>query len=112
MEILQHVDQNVTETLIQFGLLRLPFCHNIKTKELNITCDRKSNHYSSMIICLVNGILLGIETYNQLFDEQGLTDRRCALPDFDDFYWEKVPTPILDAVENPLCLKNLSLKVS
>ena len=43
---------------------------------------------------------------------QRLTDRRRALPDFDDFYWEKVPTPILDAVENPLCLKNLSLKVS
>lgn len=44
---------------------------------------------------------------------QGLTDRVCARPDIDDFYWEneKVPTPILDTIENPLCLKNLSLKV-
>lgn len=43
---------------------------------------------------------------------QGLIDRICARLDIDDFYWEKVPTPILDVVENPLCLKNLSLKVS
>ncbi|KAF7817227.1 putative 1-deoxy-D-xylulose-5-phosphate synthase, chloroplastic [Senna tora] len=41
---------------------------------------------------------------------QGLIDRICALPNIDDFYWEKSPTPILDAVENPLCLKNLTLK--
>lgn len=36
-------------------------------------------------------------------------NRICAC---DNFNWEEVPTPILDAVENPLCLKNLSLKVS
>ncbi|KAJ1415876.1 Transketolase-like, pyrimidine-binding domain [Sesbania bispinosa] len=29
-------------------------------------------------------------------DSEGLTDRVCARPDIDDFYWEKVPTPILD----------------
>jgi len=34
--------------------------------------------------------------------------RVCARPDIDDFYWEKVPTPILDTIQNPLCLKNLS----
>ncbi|KAJ7958740.1 1-deoxy-D-xylulose-5-phosphate synthase [Quillaja saponaria] len=33
-----------------------------------------------------------------------------SLPDIDDFYWEKVPTPILDVVENPIHLKNLSSK--
>ncbi|KAB1204575.1 1-deoxy-D-xylulose-5-phosphate synthase 1, chloroplastic [Morella rubra] len=32
------------------------------------------------------------------------------LPDIDDFFWEKVPTPILDVVENPIHLKNLSIK--
>jgi 1-deoxy-D-xylulose-5-phosphate synthase len=37
-----------------------------------------------------------------------LIHRVCARPDIDDFYWEKVPTPILDTVQNPLCLKNLS----
>jgi len=42
---------------------------------------------------------------------QGLVDRVCAQLDGDD-YWEKVPTPILDMVENPLYLKNLSLKVN
>ncbi|CAJ2643492.1 unnamed protein product [Trifolium pratense] len=41
---------------------------------------------------------------------EGLIHRICARPDIDDFYWEKVPTPILDTVESPLCLKNLSLR--
>ncbi|OIW15066.1 hypothetical protein TanjilG_13993 [Lupinus angustifolius] len=41
---------------------------------------------------------------------QRVIDRICARPDIDDFFWEKVPTPILDMVENPLFLKNLSLK--
>jgi len=43
---------------------------------------------------------------------QGLVDRVCAQLDSDDYHWEKVPTPILDMVENPLYLKNLSLKVN
>ncbi|XP_077211424.1 1-deoxy-D-xylulose 5-phosphate synthase 3 [Tasmannia lanceolata] len=33
-----------------------------------------------------------------------------ALPDADDFFWEKAPTPILDTVETPIHLKNLSPK--
>ncbi|TKY74699.1 1-deoxy-D-xylulose-5-phosphate synthase [Spatholobus suberectus] len=42
---------------------------------------------------------------------KGLIDRVYArLDSDDDFYREKVPTPMLDMVENPLCLKNLSLK--
>ncbi|RYQ94565.1 hypothetical protein Ahy_B08g089503 isoform D [Arachis hypogaea] len=41
---------------------------------------------------------------------KGSMDRVCARPDIDDFYWEKVSTPILDTIENPICLKNLSLK--
>ncbi|XP_020529570.1 probable 1-deoxy-D-xylulose-5-phosphate synthase, chloroplastic isoform X1 [Amborella trichopoda] len=36
--------------------------------------------------------------------------RICAIPDIDDFYWEKAPTPLLDMVETPIHLKNLSLK--
>lgn len=44
---------------------------------------------------------------------QGLIDRVYARIDSDnDFYWEKGPTPILDMVDNPIRLKNLSLKVS
>lgn len=43
---------------------------------------------------------------------QGLVDQVYAQLDNDDYYREKVPTPILDMVENPLCLKNLSLQVS
>ncbi|KAH9760811.1 1-deoxy-D-xylulose-5-phosphate synthase [Citrus sinensis] len=36
--------------------------------------------------------------------------RICALPDIDDFFWDKEPTPILDLVENPLRLKSLTIK--
>ncbi|XP_031257684.1 probable 1-deoxy-D-xylulose-5-phosphate synthase, chloroplastic isoform X2 [Pistacia vera] len=39
-----------------------------------------------------------------------LVSRICSLPDFDDFFWEKTPTPMLDAIENPICLKNFTLK--
>ena len=34
-----------------------------------------------------------------------------ALPDVDDFFWEKEPTPILDTIDAPIHLKNLSSKV-
>ncbi|KAF8393270.1 hypothetical protein HHK36_021511 [Tetracentron sinense] len=43
---------------------------------------------------------------------KGYVGRISALPDVGDFFWEKVPTPILDMVENPIHLKNLSPKVS
>ncbi|XP_059658091.1 probable 1-deoxy-D-xylulose-5-phosphate synthase, chloroplastic isoform X2 [Cornus florida] len=33
-----------------------------------------------------------------------------SLPDIGDFFWDKVPTPMLDMVENPMHLKNLSPK--
>ncbi|CAN1828180.1 1-deoxy-D-xylulose-5-phosphate synthase, chloroplastic [Linum perenne] len=36
--------------------------------------------------------------------------RVCAIPDIDDMFSEEVPTPILDMVENPIHLKNLTLK--
>lgn len=42
---------------------------------------------------------------------QGLTQRVAALPDVDDFFWEKDPTPILDTIDAPIHLKNLSSKV-
>lgn len=37
---------------------------------------------------------------------------KCSLPDSGEFFSEEVSTPILDSVENPIHLKNLSLKVS
>lgn len=42
---------------------------------------------------------------------QGLVSPLGSLPDIDDFFWEKVSTPILDVIENPINLKNLSPKV-
>ncbi|MED6107796.1 1-deoxy-D-xylulose-5-phosphate synthase [Stylosanthes scabra] len=39
-----------------------------------------------------------------------LINRVSARPDIDDYYWENISTPILDTIENPIRLKNLSLK--
>lgn len=41
---------------------------------------------------------------------KGSVGRIYSLPDGDDFFSEKVPTPMLDTIENPMHLKNLSLK--
>ncbi|XP_052211437.1 probable 1-deoxy-D-xylulose-5-phosphate synthase, chloroplastic isoform X2 [Diospyros lotus] len=41
---------------------------------------------------------------------KGCVSQISSLPDVGDFFWEKVPTPILDLVENPIYLKNLSPK--
>ncbi|OVA00510.1 Transketolase-like [Macleaya cordata] len=41
---------------------------------------------------------------------KGFIGRVSALPDVDDYFWEKALTPILDMVETPAHLKNLSLK--
>uniref|UniRef100_A0A2P2KJ13 Transketolase-like pyrimidine-binding domain-containing protein n=1 Tax=Rhizophora mucronata TaxID=61149 RepID=A0A2P2KJ13_RHIMU len=41
---------------------------------------------------------------------KGLVGRIYSLPDFNDIFGEKVPTPILDLIKNPIHLKNLSLK--
>jgi 1-deoxy-D-xylulose-5-phosphate synthase len=42
---------------------------------------------------------------------QGSNQRVATLPDVDDFFWEKDPTPILDMIDAPIHLKNLSSKV-
>ena len=42
---------------------------------------------------------------------QGRVSPLGSLPDIDDFFWEKFSTPILDVIENPINLKNLSPKV-
>ncbi|KAK4586013.1 hypothetical protein RGQ29_023264 [Quercus rubra] len=41
---------------------------------------------------------------------KGLVSPLGSLPDIDDFFWEKFSTPILDVIENPINLKNLSPK--
>ncbi|XP_022729835.1 1-deoxy-D-xylulose-5-phosphate synthase, chloroplastic isoform X4 [Durio zibethinus] len=53
---------------------------------------------------------LNISKLNCHPNSKGLVDRICSLPDIDDLFWEKVPTPILDMVENPIHLKNLTIK--
>ncbi|XVF47906.1 hypothetical protein PTKIN_Ptkin03bG0147400 [Pterospermum kingtungense] len=53
---------------------------------------------------------LNISKLNCHPNSKGLVNRICSLPDIDDLFWEKLPTPILDVVENPIHLKNLSTK--
>lgn len=48
--------------------------------------------------------------YPNFITSKGRVGRIYSLPEADDFFWEKVPTPILDTVENPMHLKNLSPK--
>ncbi|KAJ8751763.1 hypothetical protein K2173_025944 [Erythroxylum novogranatense] len=49
-------------------------------------------------------------TVESAANSKGFTGRVHALPDIDDIFWEKVPTPILDVIENPMHLKNLTPK--
>lgn len=56
-------------------------------------------------------LLLQIANNLLIFLIQGSVGRIYSLPDVDDFFSEKVPTPMLDTVENPMHMKNLSLKV-
>ncbi|OMO97038.1 hypothetical protein CCACVL1_04691 [Corchorus capsularis] len=53
---------------------------------------------------------LNVSKLNCHPSSKGLLNRICSLPDIDDLFWEKVPTPILDVVENPIHLKNLNVK--
>ena len=55
--------------------------------------------------------MLNRQVHFDFFVMQGRVGRISSLPDVDDFFWEKVATPILDTVENPIHLKNLSPKV-
>ena len=47
-----------------------------------------------------------------VFSMQEFASRICSLPDDDEWFLEEVLTPILDSVENPMHLKNLSVEVS
>ncbi|XVE71639.1 hypothetical protein DITRI_Ditri10aG0167500 [Diplodiscus trichospermus] len=53
---------------------------------------------------------LDISKINCHPNSKGLVNRICSLRDIDDLFSEKVPTPILDVVENPIHLKNLTIK--
>lgn len=65
-------------------------CHGLSERE-----TLKSIRYpSSTDICLL----------------KGLCRRVTALPGDSDFFWEKSPTPLLDMVDTPVNLKNLSIK--
>ncbi|KAH7681771.1 Deoxyxylulose-5-phosphate synthase protein [Dioscorea alata] len=44
------------------------------------------------------------------YSRKGLCGQVAALPDADDFFSDKAPTPILDMVDTPIHLKNLSIK--
>ncbi|KAK2987363.1 hypothetical protein RJ640_007050 [Escallonia rubra] len=53
-------------------------------------------------------IVLALKVLKYVFLMQGYVGQICSLPNVGDFFWEKDPTPILDTVENPMHLKNLS----
>ncbi|KAK3008710.1 hypothetical protein RJ639_015394 [Escallonia herrerae] len=53
-------------------------------------------------------MVLALKVLKYVFLMQGYVGQICSLPNVGDFFWEKDPTPILDTVENPMHLKNLS----
>ncbi|KAK5811617.1 putative 1-deoxy-D-xylulose-5-phosphate synthase, chloroplastic -like protein [Gossypium arboreum] len=53
---------------------------------------------------------LNLSKLNSHPTSKGLVNKIGSLPDIDDLFWEKAPTPILDVVENPAHLKSLSIK--
>ncbi|KAA3470539.1 putative 1-deoxy-D-xylulose-5-phosphate synthase, chloroplastic isoform X2 [Gossypium australe] len=53
---------------------------------------------------------LNLSKLNSHPTAKGLVNKIGSLPDIDDLFWEKAPTPILDVVENPTHLKSLSIK--
>lgn len=55
-----------------------------------------------------NGDFSGLNLYLSSF--KGNSGRICSLPGVGDFFTERRPTPMLDTVENPMHLKNLSSK--
>ncbi|WCJ30218.1 1-deoxy-D-xylulose 5-phosphate synthase 1 [Euphorbia peplus] len=50
------------------------------------------------------------QSSSSITNSKGFVSRICSVPDLDDIFWEKIPTPILDVVENPIHLKNLTIK--
>ncbi|XP_058002049.1 probable 1-deoxy-D-xylulose-5-phosphate synthase, chloroplastic isoform X3 [Hevea brasiliensis] len=53
---------------------------------------------------------VGFSRIAAINNSKGFVSRICSVPDLDDIFWEKVSTPILDVVENPIHLKNLTPK--
>ncbi|KAI3823813.1 hypothetical protein L1987_05256 [Smallanthus sonchifolius] len=75
----------------------------------NLPCKLES----SSVIFRSSGDSLGISLNSSSgasICSKGCVGRLCALPDMGDIFSEKLPTPILDTIETPMHLKNLSHK--
>ncbi|KAJ6837860.1 putative 1-deoxy-D-xylulose-5-phosphate synthase, chloroplastic [Iris pallida] len=71
------------------------------------TCDFLRTHHS---LKRGNSDLNMHSSSISTFSLKGSFRRVTALPHDGDFFWEKAPTPILDMVDSPIHLKNLSVK--
>ncbi|BAS96107.1 Os06g0142900 [Oryza sativa Japonica Group] len=84
---------------------------------VNLICE-ESTFVRSTSCCLHSCLCLRCKTSNLkpcrtlVFNmpSRRFNRRVAALPDVDDFFWEKDPTPILDTIDAPIHLKNLSSK--
>ncbi|KAI3716859.1 hypothetical protein L1987_68057 [Smallanthus sonchifolius] len=75
----------------------------------NLPCKLES----SSVIFRSSGDSIGISLNSSSgasICSKGCVGRLCALPDMGDMFSEKPPTPILDTIETPMHLKNLSHK--
>ncbi|KAJ4826600.1 hypothetical protein Tsubulata_008555 [Turnera subulata] len=74
------------------------FGRNLETRGCNFPCKVE---LSGINLC---------PPHASITSSKGFSTRICSLPDIDDIFWEKASTPILDVVEKPIHLKNLTLK--
>ncbi|KAK8655055.1 hypothetical protein V6N13_107647 [Hibiscus sabdariffa] len=80
-------------------------CPSGITANFHAKFDNRTEFPSSSFPSTLNLAKLSIHP-----NSKGLVNRLGSLPDIDDLFWEKVPTPILDVVESPVHLKSLSIK--
>ncbi|KAK8697426.1 hypothetical protein V6N13_113576 [Hibiscus sabdariffa] len=80
-------------------------CPSGITANFHAKFDNRTEFSSSSFPSTLNLAKLSIHP-----NSKGLVNRLGSLPDIDDLFWEKVPTPILDVVESPVHLKSLSIK--
>lgn len=68
---------------------------------------RGFSYQSSLELCKMNAC----SSLNSSLIFKVNAGRTRAIASNSDFFWEEMPTPILDMVENPINMKNMSPKV-
>uniref|UniRef100_A0A0A9GDH7 Uncharacterized protein n=1 Tax=Arundo donax TaxID=35708 RepID=A0A0A9GDH7_ARUDO len=88
--------------------LRSPLTRNLVYEVCALLHSRSYHCHALRYVRCSRTDLRPCQTLVSASPSRGSTRRLAALPDVDDFFWEKDPTPILDTIDAPIHLKNLS----